>query len=77
LELPNGVRYYFMSDAQHTSGTPSTKGICDQLTDPLNNNPFMRAALVALDRWASDGTPASPSQHPAQMMEGRFRPGVA
>jgi hypothetical protein len=64
LRLPDSVRYYFMSNAQHTSGTPSTKSICDQPTNPLNYNPFMRAALVSLDRWATDGIAAPPSQYP-------------
>jgi Alpha/beta hydrolase domain len=64
LDLPSGVRYYFMSDAQHTSGSPSTKGICDQPTNPLNYNPFMRASLVALDRWVTTGAAAPPSQYP-------------
>ena len=64
LALPDNVRYYFLSDAQHTSGAPSAKGICDQLTNPLNYNPFMRAALVALDRWATSGEPAPASQYP-------------
>jgi len=64
LQLQDNVRYYFMSDAQHTSGSPSVKGICDQPTDPLNYNPFMRAMLSALDRWATSGTPPPPSQYP-------------
>jgi hypothetical protein len=64
LQLPDSVRYYYLSNAQHTSGTPSTRGICDQPTNPLNYGPFMRAALVALDHWASVGTPAPQSQYP-------------
>jgi hypothetical protein len=64
LQLPDGVRYYFLSDAQHTSGTPSTKNICDQLTDPLNYNPFMRAMLAGMDGWVSNGTQPPASQYP-------------
>jgi hypothetical protein len=64
LQLPDNVRYNLMSDAQHTSGSPSVKTICDQPTDPLNYNPFMRAMLSALDRWATNGTPPPPSQYP-------------
>lgn len=65
LRLPDNVRYNLMSDAEHTSGSPSVKSICDQPTDPLNYNPFMRAMLSALDRWATNGTPPPPSQYPS------------
>ena len=64
LQLPEGVRYYFLSNAQHTSGTASTRSICAQPTNPLNYNAFMRAALVALDQWVSQGVAAPPSQYP-------------
>jgi Alpha/beta hydrolase domain len=64
LQLPDSMRYYFLSNAQHTSGSPSTRGICAQPTNPLNYNAFMRAALVALDEWASQGVPPPPSQYP-------------
>jgi hypothetical protein len=64
LQLPDSVRYYFLSNAQHTSGSPSTRSICAQPTNPLNYNAFMRAMLVALDQWASQGVAAPPSQYP-------------
>jgi hypothetical protein len=64
LKLPDNVRYYFVSSAQHTSGTPSTQSFCTEPTNPLNYNAFIRMALVSLDQWVSQGVPPPPSQYP-------------
>lgn len=70
-ESPSVRRYHF-AGTQHTSGFfPLTDwravdGMRGQL--PFNTvdlNPLLRAALVNLDRWASEGVPAPPSRHPS------------
>ena len=66
------VRRYHFAGTHHTSGLfPLAKwraadGIRGQL--PFNTvdfNPLLRAALINLDRWASEGVPAPVSRHPS------------
>jgi hypothetical protein len=64
VALPPTARYYLISSAQHGSGTPPSRGISEQLSNPLNYGPFNRALLVALDRWVRQGTEPPPSQYP-------------
>ena len=64
LTLPPTTRYYLIASAQHGSGTPPSRGICEQLSNPLNYGPFNRALLVALDRRVRRGIEPPPSQYP-------------
>jgi hypothetical protein len=64
LSLPETVRYFLMSSAQHGSGGTPQKGICEQLSNPLSQNAFRRAMLVALDQWITQGVAPPPSQYP-------------
>ena len=71
MEVPEEVRVYHFGGAQHPLGTPYLRD-----SDPANGSrgqqpfnvldyrPLLRAALVNLDRWVTDGTPAPASQHP-------------
>ena len=71
MEVPEEVRVYHFGGAQHPLGTPYLRD-----SDPANGSrgqqpfnvldyrPLLRAALVNLDRWVTDGTPAPTSQHP-------------
>ena len=70
-ESPSVRRYHF-AGTHHTSGLfplagwRAADGMRGQL--PFNTvdfNPLLRAALVNLDRWASDGVPAPASRHPS------------
>ena len=71
LEVPEDVRVYHFGGAQHPLGTPylrdSDPGNGSRGQQPFNcldYRPLLRAALVNLDRWVSEGTPAPASQYP-------------
>jgi hypothetical protein len=55
LALPPNVRYYAIASGQHAPGVTPSRGICQQLSNPLDYRPFGRALLVALDRWVNEG----------------------
>ena len=66
------VRRYHFAGTHHTSGFfplagwRAADGIRGQL--PFNTvdfNPLLRAALINLDRWVSEGVPAPASRHPS------------
>lgn len=62
---PDTVRIYAFGGTQHgPSGFPPQRGIGQNLANPGDYKPFLRALLLALDRWIQDGTPAPPSVHP-------------
>ena len=58
------ARIYFISSHQHGVGNGTSKGLCQQLGNPLNVFPTMRALWVAMDAWATSGTLPPASQHP-------------
>ena len=60
LELPETVRLYALSSAQH-GGAPDGS---QQLANTMTVSPFLRANLVLMDRWASARTPPPPSRLP-------------
>lgn len=54
LEDTPGVRYYLMSSLPHAAGIVA--GICQQPQNPLTAGPVLRALLVDIDDWVSNGT---------------------
>ena len=71
LEVPEDVRVYHFGGAQHPLGTtylrdsdPANGSKGQQPFNCLDYRPLLRAALVNLDRWVSNGTAAPPSQNP-------------
>ncbi len=65
LELPPEVRVYLVAGAQHLGAGPHTAGICQQPRNILDDRgPILRALLVALDHWVSDGTEPPASRYP-------------
>ncbi|OFW16851.1 MAG: hypothetical protein A3H29_18020 [Acidobacteria bacterium RIFCSPLOWO2_02_FULL_67_21] len=64
LADPAYVRFYLISGLSHGVGAPNNRSICQQLLNPTSPFPALRALLVALDRWVSDGTAPPPSQVP-------------
>ena len=65
LADPANVRYFLMSSLPHGGGVPSTgPGICQQNRNPLVANPVLRALLVDLDQWVSDGVDPPASKLP-------------
>ncbi|HJU44474.1 MAG TPA: alpha/beta hydrolase domain-containing protein [Vicinamibacterales bacterium] len=60
--LPANVRGYLLSGGQHgVAAFPPTRSIGQQLNNPLDYRWAMRALLVAMNKWVTDGTspPAS------------------
>jgi len=50
--IPENVRIYSFGGTQHgPAGFPPTKGIGDNLANPGDYRPFLRALLIALDQW--------------------------
>ena len=66
VPLPDRVRMYLMASAQHNApyGTRAAKAKTRHLGNPLSIGPALRALIVALDRWATDGTAPPASRIP-------------
>ena len=66
VSLPDQVRMYLISSAQHNApyGSRARKQKTKHLTNPMSIGPTMRALIVAMDRWATDGTAPPPSLIP-------------
>jgi len=64
IELPPNVRVYQVASVQHGPAqaarpTPT----CQQLSNPNQSRPYLRALLLSLDAWATAGTPPPASRH--------------
>lgn len=65
VEIPDGVRLYAFGGTQHGPASyPPNRGIADNLLNPGDYKPFLRALLEALDQWARDGIEPPPSIYP-------------
>ena len=65
LSDPLNVRYYLMSSLPHSPGLgPTGPGICQQNRNPLVANTVLRALLVDLDQWVSNGMEPPASRLP-------------
>lgn len=65
IALPPEVRVYLVAGAQHLGAGPHTPGICQQPRNTLDDRgPVLRAMLLALDAWVSNGVEPPPSRHP-------------
>lgn len=64
-EIPEEVRIYAFGGTQHgPAADPPGRGSADNLLNPGDYRPFLRALLEALDTWAKDGTAPPPSVYP-------------
>jgi hypothetical protein len=73
---PSNVRIWSMSSVAHQGVNPAMpKGVCAMPYNLTDYRPLMRAALVALDRWVKDGTPAPASRYP-RIADGTLVPSV-
>jgi hypothetical protein len=64
-DIPEGVRIYAFGGTQHGTATgPPGRGIADNLLNPADYRPLLRALLDALDAWVSKGTAPPPSVYP-------------
>jgi hypothetical protein len=65
VAIPANVRIYAFGGTQHgPAAWPPSRGIADNLANPADYRPFLRALLDALDAWVKDGTPPPPSVYP-------------
>jgi hypothetical protein len=65
VELPDNTRMYHMTGAPHMARPVHDPIWIGQLTpNDMSAAPYRRAAMVLLDRWATDGTPPPPSLVP-------------
>lgn len=64
-EIPDNVRIYAFGGTQHgPANDPPSRGGADNLHNPGDYRPFLRALLDALDAWARDGTAPPASVYP-------------
>jgi hypothetical protein len=74
IALPDNVRLYFIASAPHGGGPPARPtDICQQLSNPNDSGPHIRALLIALDEWATRGVRPPESRHP-KVSDGTFVP---
>lgn len=69
LEMPDNVRLFLLSNLQHFSLANAKSEMaktCAFPTNPLNAGPSVRALLVALDMWISNGTLPPVSRYPSR-----------
>ena len=69
LAMPDNVRLFFLSNLQHNALANAKSEMtktCAFPTNPLNAGPPVRALLVALDAWISNGTLPPASRYPSR-----------
>ncbi len=69
IELPDNVRVYLVSGTQHGGGPgvhtrPPSRGICQNLSNPLALAPTRTALSVALYEWVANRVEPPPSRFP-------------
>lgn len=69
------VRIYFIAGGQHGIAAARDR-VFENLANPLDHSPPLRALLVALDRWATTGTAPPDSLYP-RIDRGELVPGAA
>jgi hypothetical protein len=65
MEIPDTVRMYALDGTQHGSGRyPARRSKGQQMDNPTNYVPLLRALLVGLDRWVRGEALPPPSAYP-------------
>jgi hypothetical protein len=65
VKIPDRVRIYTFGGTQHgPAANPPGRGIADNLLNPADYRPFLRALLDSLDNWVRTGTAGPPSVYP-------------
>lgn len=68
--LSPNVRLYYVAGIQHggaqSNNVPSLSAMCQQMSNPLDPGPVLRALAVALDQWVSQGMPPPASVVPTR-----------
>jgi hypothetical protein len=66
LKLPDNVRFYFFTGTQHAPARfPSAINNGQQRDNPVDYWWTMRALLLAMHKWVSEGVAPPPSAHPS------------
>lgn len=73
---PDTVRLYHVASTQHVERATMPAGACALPDNPIDRRPVLRALLLALDRWVTDGVPPPPSRYP-QIADGSLVPFAA
>lgn len=68
-------RLYLISSHQHAVGNGASRGVCQQLGNPLDSAPILRALWEALDQWSTKGTAPPPSMIP-RLSDGMLVPAL-
>ncbi len=69
LTMPDNVRLFHLSNLQHytlVNAKSEMVKTCTYPTNPLNAGPPLRALLVALDAWITNGTKPPDSRYPSR-----------
>ncbi len=75
VQIPDNVRLYLFSSTQHgPAGTPA-KGICQNLSNPLQYRETQRALMTALQAWVANEVAPPPSRFP-RLADGNLVPSV-
>ncbi|MEO6186641.1 MAG: alpha/beta hydrolase domain-containing protein [Steroidobacteraceae bacterium] len=61
---PANVRMYLFASTQHTPAAATEPGMCQQMLNPLDYRPSMRALLASLDEWVTTGREPPASRYP-------------
>ena len=76
IRLPDNVRVYNVGSTQHApSATASVTATCQQLSNPNQHSPHLRALFVALDDWATKGLPPPASRY-SKVSDGTLVPSL-
>lgn len=63
IALPSTVRLYDVGSTQHGPSTTPGLGVCQQLSNPNQWAPYVRALFVDLDLWTTAGVEPPPSAY--------------
>lgn len=65
LEIDPNIRIYLIAGGAHLGAVPTDRGTCQNPKNPLRHRgPVLRALLVAMDHWVTDGTEPPGSRFP-------------
>ncbi|MBI4329362.1 MAG: hypothetical protein HY685_05820 [Chloroflexi bacterium] len=64
LGIPGTVRMFFIAGAQHGGALAPLEDVGQQSPNTMTTSPFLRASLVLMDRWASEGKAPPSSRLP-------------
>jgi Alpha/beta hydrolase domain len=79
IGMPDNIRLFFLSNLQHytlVNAKPDMAKQCAFPTNPLNAGPPLRALLVAMDAWISNGTAPPDSRYPSRADGTLVPPGI-